>query len=779
MTQSLGDVRAYGRTLRRYLCREIVFPAGFTLLGLSSLMLARQMLGFSDLIVNRGLGAATAARIAVLQLVPLLTEMLPLALLVGSLVALGRLAADHEAVALEACGLAPRRLGGPLATFGLGAALLGLVLSTVAAPASLRHLDATLETIARDRPGTAVRAREVTHLGHWRLEAREVSSSGDRLRGVVVEVPDLGETLFAESGTLEPLAGGATRAVLRDGAFVKVSHGEAWKVRFGEVSALLPADPGAAARPHARPLDARPMAELVGAIWSDQIGDTELAARRELLRRLASPSAAFVFGLLATPLFLVCGGRSRSAGGLLGILSLLVYYGLVQLGAGLDQAKLLPAGAGPWLPNLCLLLLALALQRWVADGSPIAPPETRPVRSRLIRAKELCAGLLRRARPAALPAGMPPRERVSRIVTHRWSLQRDVALTFLQLMILSFSVLFAAYLVLDVLERLRWFARFDATAQEAVRFYGLRIPLLVSRVVPMSLLVATALVVSLMGVRGELTAMRASGIAAPRGMLPVLVICAVVAPLSFLLNDRIVPRANVMNEVLKSSEIKADQRWHARDPDGEHHKAVWLLDGNRLVEAERLDPQLGIVQGLTIYDLDARGLPLARQDARAARHLGGGTWRLVDPQRFDLTDGAVSAKRGPAFAVLWEEVPLETDTRNLSVAALRREIAWLDEHRYDATALRVDLAQKLAAPFACLVLPAVVFLYALSGPPYPRPTEALVASVAVAIGSILLGDLCASLGYAGLVPPAVAGVAPTAAFGVLSAGLGLRLLARA
>ena len=101
------------------------------------------------------------------------------------------------------------------------------------------------------------------------------------------------------------------------------------------------------------------------------------------------------------------------------------------------------------------------------------------------------------AKPPAVPS--PAR----RIATHSWALQRYVARSFLQLLGLSFAVLLAAYLVVDVLERLQWFARFNATAYEAVRFYGLRIPLLVSRIVPMALLVATALLVSLMGVRGE------------------------------------------------------------------------------------------------------------------------------------------------------------------------------------------------------------------------------------------------------------------------------------
>lgn len=770
--------RPYGRRLGRYLRREIAFPTAFTLLGLSALMLARQMLGFSDWMVNRGLSGTTVSEIALLQLVPLLAEMLPLAVLVGSLVGLGRLAADREIVAMEACGLASRRLTYPVATFGVGATLVGLLLSAVLAPASLRRLDTRLAEVARERPGVTLRAGEAERFGDWRLEAREVSSSGNELRGVVVEVPALGETIFAESGALEAMSGGATRIVLRNGAFVSMAQRDPWKVHFDEVSTQLPGSAGNSGRPKPRDQDSRPLGELAAQAWSGDTGDASQAARRELNRRLARPSAALVFGLLAAPLFLARGGRSRSGGGLLGIVSVLVYYGLLQLGTGLDQVALLPAGAGQWLPNLCLLGLALALHRAVADRSILARREKRSARDRLARAGQLWGRLaLRRAAgQGAAKRPSPPRRRIA---THSRALPRYVAGSFLGLLGLSFAVLLTAYLVVDVLERLAWFARFNATAGEAVRYYGLRVPLLVSRIVPMSLLVATALIVSLMGARGELTAMRASGIPAPRGMLPVLLLCAVVVPLSFLLNDRIVPRTNLLNEVLKETEIKLEEHWSAPTGDSQGQKAVWLLEGPRLVEADRLDPQLGIVQGLTIYDLDERGLPVSRLDARAARHLGGGTWHLVDPVLIDLSAETISAQPGPAFAALWKEVPVETDTRNLSVTALRREIAWADEHDYDSTALRVDLASRLAAPFACLLLPAVIFLYALSGPPYPKTASALVASVALGVGSVLLGDLSTSLGYGGALSAPVAGWAPNASFGILSLYLFVRLLRRA
>ena len=118
---------------------------------------------------------------------------------------------------------------------------------------------------------------------------------------------------------------------------------------------------------------------------------------------------------------------------------------------------------------------------------------------------------------------------------------------------------------------------------------------------------------------------------------------------------------------------------------------------------------------------------------------------------------------------------MEVDTKNLSVGELRQEIGYVEEDGLDATVFRVDLYSKIAVPLGCLVLPAVAFFFAVSGPPYPSTASSLVASVIVAVGSVLLSGLSSSLGYRKLLPPLVAGMAPTVVFGLFALYFGLRL----
>ena len=91
-----------------------------------------------------------------------------------------------------------------------------------------------------------------------------------------------------------------------------------------------------------------------------------------------------------------------------------------------------------------------------------------------------------RPQPGAKKAKKPRAARVSPL--RRYPLPRYVGARFLQLALLSFGVLLMAYLLIDMMDRMQWFARHHASGSEIVRFYGARVFLLASRAVPMAVL---------------------------------------------------------------------------------------------------------------------------------------------------------------------------------------------------------------------------------------------------------------------------------------------------
>jgi LPS export ABC transporter permease LptG/LPS export ABC transporter permease LptF len=748
--------RRPGFTLYRYVAREALRPTTFGLLGLTIVVLTTNILGYSDLVINRGVGAGDVGRMLFYEAVPVAARMFPFAVLIGCLVALGRLGADREILVLEASGVAPARLVWPVVSFAAAMTAAALLLSIYATPWASRRFDAALEMISRTKPWAQLRAGNVNQFGGWQLEAREVSASGDALKGVLLWVPEIGETIFARAGTLAASEDGSIKMTLHDGSVVLPPEGGLRQLRFDAASTILPESDTGLEREEWDRIPGLPLDELAARARVAGEEDRFSLAALELHRRFAYPAATLVFGFMAVPLFLARGNYSRSSGGVMGLVCTVVYYGLMQLAEGVALGGALGVALAAWLPNLVLGALATALllrtlQERVV-GHAFDPPKRRE--RRWI------------PRPKSELRWRGPR---------RHALLRYVAGRFLELLLLSFSVLFVAYLLIDVMDRLSWFTRHGATTVEVIRFYGARAPLLASRAVPIAILVATSLAVSLLAVEGELVGIRSCGIPVPRALSPVLAIAVLIAPLYFLLNNVVLPRTNALADALKRTEIK--EKFYRQKT--ERRKAgFWYRSGNQLLEAARFDPDRGRARDITIFDLGEDGLPKSRVDASRARHIGQGWWRLTDPTRIEVADGHLERVPAPRHAQLGETVDAEVDTMHLPVNLIAEEAISVESDGFDATPFWVDYHVRLAEPLACIVLPALVLFFAVSGPPFPGPAQTLLVSGIVGVAYILLTAISASLGRGGVVAPAIGAWGPILLLSSLAGFLGFRLWRR-
>lgn len=739
-------IRRPGATLSRYVAREALGPILIGVIGLTVVVLTRDLVGFTELVLNRGVGALEMGRITFYEAVQVATTVLPFAGLIGALVALGRLGADHEILALEAAGVSAARLSGPLGRLAILIAAVTAGLSLFGAPAAQQGLERALDRIASDQPWTQIRAGTVHRFGGWQLEAREVTARGDELHGILLWVPDIEETIFARNGRVGAAGDGSLQLELDTGILILSPALGPRQFRFDRLSTVLPKSDDAGPWQSADPLSALSLDALARLAIGERAPSED--ATREWNRRFATPVTAVLLGLLAAPLFLTRGQFSRAGGSVLGITVTVATFALAQLGEGLAQAGVLGIAGGVWLPNAVLATLA-AISFWYARREGVLRRLQRRVSRSGLRA-------LRGRRPTK---------------TRRRALDRYVAARFVQLVALAFGAILTAYLMVDVMERLDWFARYGATGEEVARFYAARIPLLASRVVPMALMVGSALIASLLAVEGELTGMRACGIPAIRAMVSVLAISAAVAPLFFLLRNEVVPRTNALADQLKQTEIKAD--YYERLAESKK-TAMWHHVGSQVVEAARFDLESGDAVDLTIYDLGTDGLPVSRADAAAARHIGGGIWRLLDPTRLELSREHVARVPARSYAELGNELSRELDPMHLSLAELAHEIELVAADGYDTHALRVDYYVKLSEALACIVLPFSVLLFAVVGPPFAAPAHTLLVSGILVVAHVLMTGVATSLGYSGTLPPAVAGWMPTGVF----AGLVVLLAAR-
>lgn len=728
--------RPLGWTLFGAIAREAVLPSVLALLGLSLAALTKSLLGLSDLLINRGLSPEDTAALVGFEIVVLAARILPFAVLLGALIALGRLAADKELLALESCGVSPGRLIGPILAVGCIGTLVGLALSLQVVPATLAAREQLLIRNTLEQPGSVLRAGVVEKFGNRRLSAIEASSRGDDLRGVMLHADDLDETFFSESATLRVPEPGKIVVTLRDGLIVRSGGPRAQLLRFKQFQTELEGKQtvGKQQGDEGR-FSGTPTQELWRATPAPA---DERAVRSELARRFSMPFAALALTWLAVPLALTLRSASRGAGGVVGLAVTVVYYGLLQASNGLLEFPDVPVAAAAWLPNGAALVggAVLMIRRFVLLREQRARAPSSDARGRR----------LQRSRSG-----------------HRWPLPRYIARRYVTTALLGVSVLLLAYLLVDVLEKLEQFAEYGATFAEVVRFYGARLPLLASRVIPMGLLVAATMLVSSVAAEGELLGMEACGVRAGRGLLPVIVIAALSMPAYFLLVDRVLPKTNALADRLKDTEIKG------KAPDG--WEEVWSHTAHTALHVEALNSEAGVARDLTLYELGPTGLPERRLDARVASALGHDYWRLTDARLTLISRGGVlDAPAGETRSIPEIESSL-SDPMHLDVAQLRKKISEAQQGGYNSTAFEVDLQMRLAEPLQCLMLPWLGFLIALG---VRKPAPSLLWTIALGVGFILATGVSNALGYGGTLPAVLAGWLPTGAVGLATLALQFR-----
>jgi lipopolysaccharide export system permease protein len=729
--------RPLGWTLFGYIAREAVFPTLLALGGLSLAALTKSLLGLSDLLVNRGLSPEDTAAFVGFEIVVLAARILPFAVLLGALIALGRLAADKELLALESCGVSPGRLIGPVLAVGCLGTLGGLALSLQVVPATLAAREALLIRSTLEQPGSLLRAGVVQRFGQRRLSALDASPRGDDLRGVMLHADDLEETFFAESATLRVPEPGKILVTLRDGMIVTKAGERAQLVRFKQFSTELKGKQDIG-KPEGD--EGRFAGTPTEALWeaAPETAKDDRAIRSELARRFSTPFAALALTWLAVPLALTLGSGTRGSGGIVGLGVTVVYYGLLQASNGLLEFPDVPVGVAAWLPNIAALIggAVLMIRRFVLLREQ--QPKARASDAREVMSQRKGGGT-------------------------RWALTRYIARRYVGSAVLGIGVLLLAYLLVDVLEKLEQFAEYGAAFSEVARFYGARIPLLVSRVVPMGLLVASAMLVSAIASEGELVGMEACGIRAGRGLVPVIVIVALAVPAYFGLVDRVLPKTNALADRLKDTEIKG------KAPGG--WEEVWSHTARTALHVEALNSGAGMARDLTLYELGPTGLPERRLDVRVASALGHDQWRLVDARLTLISRGGlIDAPAGETRSIP-EIESSQSDPMHLDIAQLQKKIADAQLDGYSSTAFEVDLQMRLAQPLQCLLLPWLGLLIALG---VRKPAPSLLWAIVIGVGFILATGVSNALGYGGTLPAAAAGWLPTGAVGLATLLIQLR-----
>src|SRR5688500_5116570 len=102
------------RVIDRYIIRQALLPSFLGLLVFTFILLIEPILRIAEELVPKAVPTLTILRLITTLLPQALALAIPMGLLLGLLIAFGRLSADREFVALQACGISVARLLRPV-----------------------------------------------------------------------------------------------------------------------------------------------------------------------------------------------------------------------------------------------------------------------------------------------------------------------------------------------------------------------------------------------------------------------------------------------------------------------------------------------------------------------------------------------------------------------------------------------------------------------------------------------------------------------------------------
>ncbi len=747
------------RLLERYILRAILPYFFLTWLLLTAVLLAQQVGKFAELLGISGAPLAIALEVAMGIIPNVSVFTLPMAMLVGTAAAFGRMGSDSEIISLRAAGASTWRIVSPVLLIGMSLTLLCVANSFELAPraaqsmrsamlrATLHKLDSPVQprTFNTQLPGKVIYVRDGDESsGQWGRVFIHWLEQGGELRLVT-----------ARSGRID-LTGEQSELVLSDATVTTLpaellwEEAEASRViteRSAQLRVRLKTGREAVIRqlnsrtPEPEELNWRELRARISPNSPDpelkRVADAAWAASQ---KRLALSTTPLAFALLGVGLGIRAkrGGRGLAVG--FSVFSMLIFYFLFLGGDYLARIGAIPVAAGAWLATAFTLsagaVLLLAGERNLING---------------LRIKLKKGGV---TAPGQGVAG--------RTDLRSWFfptlLDRTILSSLFAYFCLSLLTLVGVFLIFTVFELLRFLALTDEGGRTVLAYLWYLIPLAALGVSPISMLVATLVSYSLMARRSEAVAWWASGQSIYRIALPGAVFALLACSVYWLVQEQVLPEANRKQDVLRTR-IRGG-RINNFSPTG----TQWLAgDGN--IYGFKFGAGADVLESPSCFEFDENGVHILRVVTGHRGRVGqSGTLLIERAIKLDLRE------RIPGKLQRFDSYPIQLALSQdafkpslkrpseLNTSELSNYIRLLQSQGVsasDLTMYSIIKKRRAADPLALLVMTIVSIPLALM---FGKRSAVISLLGAVVIGLAFWGgvSLFQQLGNYGLIPPTLA-----------------------
>jgi LPS export ABC transporter permease LptG/LPS export ABC transporter permease LptF len=792
------------RIITRYILREVTSHA---LLGgaLFTFILFIKDLGkILELFVRDSASITDVVRIILYTLPTTLSFTIPMAVLVGILLGLSRLASDSEVTAMRASGMSALDFVRIVSIVSTIALALGLFNSLYLTPRAAANLLALGESLKSSQASFEVQPRVFYEEFKNRvLYVQDISPAAGASLWHHVFLADLtepsnphittAESAVVVNGTPNSPDAQTIRLHLLNGGAHDTSTTDPNQYNISTFSSTdIPIETDSQEDTHLGRVNTPIQALSLHDLWlrgnaaSATNNKNASVYRIEFNKRFSYPFACLVLMLVGVPLGISSKRGGKSTAFVLTIVLVFVYYLLSQVGAAFAQSGRLSPFLGVWGANL-LFAAAGALLLYQMSRGGIALGIFSTLGASLSR---LLVRLTSGSGPEALNSRIRPD--IATILRRFRSISRlefplllddyvmrEYATNF-GLVLFSFSTLFLIFTFFELISSIFR----NRTPLVTVGEYLVNlIPYILYNVTPLCALVAVLVTFGALNRTSELTAMKSSGVSLYRIITPVLFVTLLISAGLFVFDEVYLPDANRRQEALLSvikdkpaqTFSRPDRQWISGQTNNAGEPA-------RIFYYQFFNAEKDVFANLTVFEFDPATFTLqrrifaasARWDPQVNNWIFDNGWQrtfagdTIASYRPFTVSTFPEIKEQPSYFKK-EDLP----SQEMSYNELSRYIADLKQSGFDTKRLSVQLNKKIAYPLITLVMAILAIPFALS-----MGKKGSLAGIATAIGLAITYWVVAlifeSLGNVNTLPAILAAWTPDLLFGITGAYLLLR-----
>jgi lipopolysaccharide export system permease protein len=286
-------------------------------------------------------------------------------------------------------------------------------------------------------------------------------------------------------------------------------------------------------------------------------------------------------------------------------------------------------------------------------------------------------------------------------------LTRYILIEFLKPFILSLFAFSVIILIVRVFNEMHLIMEHKPTIWVTFKYFFFQIPELLIQIVPIAVLMAVLFSLSQLSKNNELIAMRSGGVSIYLVAIPLFFSGLAICFLSIFLNESLVPLSTKLTNQTKSADI-------LHQPEAEANKykqnISFIGAGGQLYHIGAFDGIANTLSDVLILEFGPDSHLKSRLDAKAAKYENG-QWVFYDGylRAFDESDNEISAQSFDRLPLSLPEKPgdflkEQKEPKELNMAELIAYIHQLKQNGSDYHKEMVELNNKIAFPFGCVIL---------------------------------------------------------------------------